>query len=199
MKSIDATAAVQRHVPDDVIVVAGLGRSAWCARELWGRSVLILDALGDVLPTAIGLSVAYGPSSDRNVLSMEGDGSFLFGVHGLVTLAACRHLVGRFLAVILDNTILESAGGLPTLSYPLRWDLLCAAHGLAYAQATTVPEVDDAMREIGGVGVLRLVVTDAERLPTPADIDTGSENVVGFRRMLADRDNKPLPSPAQKW
>lgn len=199
MKSVDAVAAVQRHVPDDVIVVAGLGRSAWCARELWGRSVLILDALGDVLPTAIGLSVAYGPSSDRHVLSIEGDGSFLFGMHGLVTLATCRHLIGRFLAVVLDNTILESGGGLPTLSYPLRWDLLCAAHGLPYAAATTAHEADDAMREIGDVGVLRLVVTDTEKLPTPTDIDTGSENVAGFRRMLADRDNKPLPPPAQKW
>lgn len=199
MESFDATAELARVIGSSSLVVAGPGRSAWCATDHWEARALVIDCLGDVLPTAVGLSVGIGPRADAQVLSLEGDGSFLFGMQGLSTLAACHVHMSNFIAVILDNGILESGGGLPSRSGPIRWNDLCSAFDLPYAEASKLAEIEGAVKAVGRIGVLRLEVKDREPMLPPRYDLTGQENATRFRRLTSSLLGRDLPPPALKW
>ncbi len=85
---------------DDMLVVAGLGASAWDITAagddplnfpLWG-------AMGGAVPLGLGLAMAQ-PS--RRVLVITGDGEMLMGIGALATVAIQRP--GNLVIVVLDN------------------------------------------------------------------------------------------------
>lgn len=197
MRSVDAVGLVRDVLGDDVLVVAGVGRSAYCALRHWPGRTLPVDALGDVLPLALGLAVGLGPRA--RLVSLEGDGSFLFGLTGLTTLAMLGDRLASFTAVVLDNDRYESAGGLPSRHFPLDWAALAAAFRLRFAQAGELDEVPAAARTTAPVGLLRLMVHDDGPLPAPTRPENGRETVHAFRAMLAARYEVALPVAALKF
>ncbi|WP_188930252.1 thiamine pyrophosphate-dependent enzyme [Puia dinghuensis] len=68
-----------------------------------------LGAMGSALPFALGLSMA---NQTINVLAIEGDGSILMNLGGLVTFK--RYNPGNLSLIILDNRQYETTGGQPS-------------------------------------------------------------------------------------
>ncbi|MEV4755791.1 thiamine pyrophosphate-dependent enzyme [Micromonospora sp. NPDC049559] len=197
MNSDEAVGALRDALGRDVAVVAGVGRSGWAAGRYWPERTLHLDALGDVLPVASGLALGLGPAG--RVISVEGDGSLLFGLAGLATLAGLRERLHGFTAVVLDNERYESGGNQPSRHFPLDWPALVGAFGLPLGQAHRPTEVAAALVAAAPVGVLRLVVRDEAALPAPTGTDNGREAVYAFRRMLELRYGVRPSVPARKF
>ncbi|MBE1486303.1 thiamine pyrophosphate-dependent enzyme [Plantactinospora soyae] len=197
MNSAEAVGAVREAVGGDVAVVAGVGRAGWTAGQYWPERTLHLDALGDVLPVASGLALGLGPAG--RVLSVEGDGSLLFGLAGLATLASLRGRLGGFTAVVLDNERYESGGNLPSRHFPLDWPALVGAFSLPFGQAYRPVEVAAALAASAPVGVVRLVVRDETPLPAPIGTNNGREAVHAYRRMLDLRYGVRPSVPARKF
>ncbi|MFG2051692.1 thiamine pyrophosphate-dependent enzyme [Micromonospora sp. NPDC048935] len=197
MNSDEAVGAMHDVVGGDVAVVAGVGRAAWAASQYWPKRTLHLDALGDVLPVASGLALGLGPTC--RVISIEGDGSLLFGLAGLATMADLRERLGRFTAVVLDNERYESGGNQPSRYFPLDWQALVGAFGLPFGQAHRPADVAAALAASAPVGVVRLVVHDETALPAPTSTDNGREATHEFRRMLTLRYGVRPTVPARKF
>lgn len=196
MNSIEAIGALRDEIGQDVVVVAGVGRATYAALCHWPERTLPLDSLGDVLPVALGVAATLPP--EARTLSVEGDGSFLFGMAGLGTLATLREQVGRFIAVVVDNARYESGGGVASRHFPLDWRALSTAFGLGYGIAEQTSEVAAAVAAADPVGVLRLVVYDDSPMPAPTWSANGPEAVYDFRRMLADRWDVRMTPAARK-
>ena len=73
------------------------------------RSFYCLGAMGSVAPLALGLSLAR---PGIRVFALEGDGSLLMNLGGLVTLR--RYGSARVRLVVCDNGCYESTGGQPS-------------------------------------------------------------------------------------
>ncbi|MCY4191296.1 MAG: thiamine pyrophosphate-dependent enzyme [Rhodospirillaceae bacterium] len=95
-----AVAALLMDRGDDLLVVAGLGASAWdCAAAgdhhqtfpLWG-------AMGGAVPMGLGLALAR---PDKRVLVINGDGEMLMGLGSLTAVGAKQP--DNLAIVILDN------------------------------------------------------------------------------------------------
>lgn len=198
MRSLDALAAVHQAVGPDAVAVAGAGRSTHAALRLWGDSALPLDALGDPGPVGRGLAMALHGTGCRAVVTVEGDGSFLFGMPMLGILAATGGSLVRHLSVVLDNSIYECGGGLPSRTFPLSWSNLVGAFGLPYGEVERADDVAPAVERAWG-GVLRLIVRDVTDLPPPDYTSTGAERVAEFRRLLRTRYGVTLGVPAVKF
>jgi thiamine pyrophosphate-dependent acetolactate synthase large subunit-like protein len=197
--SFEAVSTLRALVGPDILAVAGIGRAAHAALTLWPERTVQLDALGDILPVALGLALGLAETEKVHVVSLEGDGSALFGLGGLATLATVERAVGRFTAVVVDNGILESAGGAPSRSFPLDWSALAKAFGVRFAQAASVADIGAALDTVMPVGLLRLQVADTTPLPRPTSQNNGSESVYAFRRLLASAYGIPLAVPSAKF
>jgi thiamine pyrophosphate-dependent acetolactate synthase large subunit-like protein len=200
VRSIDAITTLASALPSYPLVVAGVGRAAYCAVTTWPGRVLAIDALGDVLPVALGVSMAIAKShASRTVLSLEGDGSFLFGLAGLATMAATVRSLDSFIAVIIDNGKLESGGGSPSRTFPLDIASLVRSFHLAYSEASELEAIPPALRAVEPIGVLRMVVGDTDALPVPSHPENGREAVFAFRSLLAAETGVPLTISAAKY
>lgn len=199
MISVDAVSALRSAVGDRTVAVAGVGRSAYAALAAWGDSALPLDALGDPVPVGVGLAMALQGTNCEAVITIEGDGSFLFGLTcALASLSSVRMTRPRLLAVVVDNGVYESGGGHATRTFPLSWSHLVTAFHLPYAEVNDVDAVQANAGECWG-GVLRLVVSDEEPLPPPGYLTTGAERTALFRQMLRTRFGVQLAVPASKY
>ncbi|WP_434740427.1 thiamine pyrophosphate-dependent enzyme [Micromonospora sp. SH-82] len=196
MNSTEAIGALRALLGEDVVVVSGVGRATYATLRHWPGRTLPLDALGDVLPVALGVAAALPPAA--RTLSIEGDGSLLFGMAGLATLATMRERVAPFTAVVVDNGRYESGGDVASRRFPLDWAALAGAFGLGYGTADRTDEVAAALAAATSVGVLRLVVHDDTPMPPPAWSANGREAVYDFRRMLAARWGVRIPPAATK-
>jgi phosphonopyruvate decarboxylase len=93
--------------------------------------------MGSVLPICVGLSIA---KPDHKIIAIEGDGSVLMNLGGLVTLK--RYGRNNILLFIMDNGQYESTGGQISQPDDFYLEKVCAATGLEtsvgteYAQLT---------------------------------------------------------------
>ncbi|WP_372623222.1 thiamine pyrophosphate-dependent enzyme [Falsiroseomonas sp.] len=141
--TLDRRAVVRELLTDrgDLLVVAGLGASAWditaagdCATNLplWG-------GMGGA--AMIGLGVALAQPS-RRVLVITGDGEMLMGIGSLATIAITRP--ANLSVVVLDNEHYSETGGQETATRH-GVDLAAIAKGAGIADSRTL----HAMQEIG--------------------------------------------------
>jgi len=122
---LDALAAT---LDAQALVVAGLGANARYLPHLPIKAAhfAMCDAMGAAIPLALGMALAR---PDRQVISLEGDGSLLMNLGTLATLGATG---ARNLTILLfDNRHYESSGGqeLPRVEVDL----------VAIARAARVP------------------------------------------------------------
>lgn len=170
----------------DLLVVAGLGASAWdCAAagdhpltfSFWG-------GMGLAAVTGLGLALAR-PA--RRVLVVTGDGEMLMGLGSLATVAV--QAPANLSIVVLDNERYGETGMQPTHTAH-GVDLAGVARACGFAQAATVAaasELDDLRERIHrGVGPLFAVVkVVAEKPPLVVPPRDGALLKNRFRRALA--------------
>jgi thiamine pyrophosphate-dependent acetolactate synthase large subunit-like protein len=142
----------------DLLVIAGLGASAWditaagdCPQNfpLWG-------GMGGAAMLGLGLALAQ---PQRKVLVITGDGEMLMGVGGLATIAVQKP--ANLSVVVLDNEHYSETGGQETATRH-GVDLAAMARGAGIADARllisleAVPALRDAIH--AGAGPLFAVV-----------------------------------------
>jgi thiamine pyrophosphate-dependent acetolactate synthase large subunit-like protein len=150
----------------DLLVVAGLGASAWdCAAagdhaltfSLWG-------GMGLAAMTGLGLALAR---PDRRVLVITGDGEMLMGLGSLAVIGAESPI--NLSIVVLDNERYGETGMQPThTAYGV--DLAEVARGCGLALAHTVTGMQDLLRirhvaHHGPGPLFSVVKVHAETLP----------------------------------
>ena len=122
----------------DLLVVAGLGSSAWdCAAagdhpltfSLWG-------GMGTAAMVGLGLALAQ---PERRVLVVTGDGEMLMGLGGLATVAAQEP--ANLAIAVLDNECHGETGGQPTHT-AFGADLAGVARACGFAEARLVHDTD---------------------------------------------------------
>ncbi|MGE0153071.1 MAG: thiamine pyrophosphate-dependent enzyme [Reyranellaceae bacterium] len=103
-------AALLNDAPD-LLVVAGLGSSAWDITAAGDRDLNfpLWGAMGGAVSVGLGIALAQ---PGRRVVVITGDGEMLMGITALTTVAA---LAPQNLAVlVLDNETYGETGGQPT-------------------------------------------------------------------------------------
>jgi phosphonopyruvate decarboxylase len=121
------------------LVVAGLGANARYLPHLPIKAAhfAMCDAMGAAIPVALGMALA---KPDRQVISLEGDGSLLMNLGTLATVGA---MSGRNLTILLfDNRHYESSGGqdLPKVEVDL----------VAIARAARIP-ITERLQDAGAL------------------------------------------------
>lgn len=92
----------------DLLVVAGLGGTAWDASRAGDRDYTYYLWGGMGLAASIGLGLALS-QSDRRVLVLTGDGEMLMGLGSLATVA--RAAPNNLVIVVSDNELYGETGG----------------------------------------------------------------------------------------
>ena len=102
---LDALAAA---LDAQALVVAGLGANARYLPHLPIKAAhfAMCDAMGASIPLALGMALA---KPDRQVISLEGDGSLLMNLGTLATVGATAVL--NLTILLFDNRHYESSGG----------------------------------------------------------------------------------------
>lgn len=93
----------------------------------------LVGSMGMAAPIAAGISAG---APDRDVIALDGDGSFAMNLGG--TILAARH-GRRLLHVVLDDGVHASTGGQQTLRPD---DLMDLADGAGYATAAEIASLD---------------------------------------------------------
>lgn len=177
----------------DLLVVAGLGASAWdCAAagdhpltfSFWG-------GMGLAAVTGLGLALAR---PERRVLVVTGDGEMLMGLGSLATVAV--QAPPNLSIVVLDNERYGETGMQPTHTAH-GVDLAEVARACGFVAASTVREADGvtALREAvhRGTGpTFTVVKVEAEKPPLVVPPRDGVSLKNRFRAALS---GGPGPSP----
>ncbi len=181
----------------DLLVVAGLGASAWdCAAagdhpltfSLWG-------GMGLAAVTGLGLALAR---PDRQVLVITGDGEMLMGLGALATIAV--QAPPNLSVVVLDNERYGETGMQPTHTAH-GVDLAGVAAACGFGAATTVREADGvaALREAvhrGAGPTFTVVKVEAEKPPLVVPPRDGAVLKNRFRDALA---GGPVGASGPPW
>lgn len=143
----DVVAALLRERPANLLVVAGLGSSAWdlSAAGDSPANFCFIGAMGQAAPFALGLALAR---ADKRVLLITGDGDCLMALGSLATIANERP--PNLCLVVLDNESYGETGGQPTATAG-RTRLAGIARGAGFEHSG---EITDA----GGVAALADIV-----------------------------------------
>lgn len=92
----------------DLLVVTGLGGTAWDASRAGDRELTYYLWGGMGLAASMGLGLALS-RPDRRVLVLTGDGEMLMGLGSLATVA--RAAPGNLAVVVVDNELYGETGG----------------------------------------------------------------------------------------
>ena len=161
------------HERGDLIVVAGLGATAWDLAAagqhpldfpLWG-------AMGGAGMVGLGLALAQ---PERTVLVLTGDGELLMGLGSLATIAVQRPSNLRI--VVLDNQRYGETGRQPTHTAD-GVDLAAVALGCGFPHARTVRTPDEIeglrtdihQRDHLFLAVVKVAPTDDPKVLPPRD------------------------------
>lgn len=200
MRTLEAMRALgELDAFGNALVVSGVGRAAFGASQVWGSRNITFDSLGSPAPIALGLRMSLDIEDAPMVVSIEGDGSILFGLESLMSFAGvspeARH---GLVAIVLDNGMYESAGRMPIKGKPVDWAMLINSFGLPFARSAATDELESAVQEALG-GFLILEVVDDDAMPSPDYANTGSEALVVFREMIQAITGRRLTTPAEKY
>lgn len=135
----ELVAALLRDAPD-LIVVAGLGSSAWDITAAGDRDLNfpLWGAMGGAVSVGLGIALAQ---PQRRVVVVTGDGEMLMGLTALTTIAAMAP--ANLGVLVLDNETYGETGGQQT-NTARGADLAGMARAAGIAQSWTVSERADA-------------------------------------------------------
>ena len=161
------------HDRGDLVVVAGLGATAWDVASLGDdpRDFPLWGAMGGAAMVGLGLALAQ-PA--RTVLVVTGDGELLMGLGSLATIAAQRPR--NLCLVVLDNEHYGETGRQPTHT-ARGTDLAAVALACGFPHARTVREpgeieelrADIHHRDDLFLAVVKVALTDDPMTLPPRD------------------------------
>ena len=179
----------------DLLVVAGLGSSAWdvAATGDDDRTFPLWGAMGGAVMVGLGLALAR-PA--ERVVVVTGDGELLMGLGSLATVGVMKP--SNLAVVVLDNERYGETGGQPThTAHGI--DLAAVARSCTWpvtATARTADEVPGAVALARGADGPVLVVAKVlvEDLPLALPPRDGAHLSERFRRaVLGGRMERPSP------
>lgn len=131
-------AALLRNAPD-LIVVAGLGSSAWDITAAGDRDLNfpLWGAMGGAVSVGLGIALAQ---PTRRIVVVTGDGEMLMGLTALTTIAAMAP--DNLAVLVLDNETYGETGGQPT-NTAKGTDLAGMARAAGIAQSWTLTRSND--------------------------------------------------------
>jgi len=137
MKRIDCLKILAPMIQNELVVVTlGVTKHEWeMINPRDGNCYL--SGMGGTTPFGFGLALAL---PHRKVVVLDSDGSFLFGLNHLATLAV--HKPQNLSVFIFDNECYESVGGSPSQT-ARGVDLAAMARGAGIENAITVRELDE--------------------------------------------------------
>ena len=169
----------------DLLVVAGLGSTAWDITALGDspRNFPLWGAMGSACMIGLGLALAQ---AQRRVLVVTGDGEMLMGLGSLATIGAQRP--GNLVVVVLDNERYGETGMQKTHT-AYGTDLAAVARACGFATARIIrrnAEVSDVRSGIyRGKGPLFFQVkVKADALPLVLPPRDGADLKHRFREAL---------------
>lgn len=184
-----AAAAHILNGKDDMLVVAGLGSTAWDITAAGDRDLNfpLWGAMGGAVPLGLGLALAQ---PERRVLVLTGDGEMLMGLGSLATVAV---QAPRNLAIcVFDNERYGETGMQEThTAGPTDLAAVAAGCGIAASGRITTPaELEDALPRIHGAPgpVFFAVKVRAESLDFALSPKDGVHLKDRFRSALLDGD-----------
>jgi acetolactate synthase-1/2/3 large subunit len=178
---VDFLAAMREALPDDGIFVDEMTQVAYAARAAWPayapRTFITTGyqgTLGYGFATALGAKIAH---PDRAVLSVSGDGGFLFTAAELAT--AVQHRIGVIAVVFNDRAYgnvlrmqKELYGGRVIASTLHNPDFVAFAEsfGAAGVRASTPAQVRDAVRAAVGRPGPTVIDVPVGEMPNPRTV-----------------------------
>lgn len=139
MNRFDLTTRLAGLVPDDVVLVGGIGNAAFDL-YLSGHRPLnfyMLGSMGLAVPIGLGLALAQ---PERTVVVMEGEGSVLMNLGALSTVG--RKAPSNLTIIIWDNAQWQLTGGQPTAT-GVSTDLAAVARACGIANASAPADADE--------------------------------------------------------
>ena len=173
--TLNRRAVVQALLRDrgDLVVVAGLGATAWDVASLGDHALdfPLWGAMGGAAMLGLGLALAQ---PERTVLVLTGDGEMLMVLGSLATIAVQRPRNLRL--VVIDNQVYGETGRQPTHT-ALGTDLAAVALACGFPTAHTVWQADglEPLRTAIHQGddllfaVVKVAVTDEPMTLPPRD------------------------------
>ena len=137
MKRIDCLKLLAPQIQDHLVVVTlGVTEQEWdMVKPRDGN--LLLSGMGTVTPFGLGLALAL---PGRKVVVLESDGSLLFGLNSLATVA--MQSPNNLTIIVFDNECYESIGGAPSHT-SAGVDLGGVAREAGIRNAITVRELEE--------------------------------------------------------
>ena len=137
MKRIDCLEILAPLIRDELVVVTlGVTKHEWeMINPRDGNCYL--SGMGGTTPFGLGLALAL---PHRKIVVLDSDGSFLFGLNALATLAIQKP--ANLSVFIFDNECYESVGGSPSQT-ARGVDLAAMARGAGIANAAAVANLEE--------------------------------------------------------
>jgi sulfopyruvate decarboxylase subunit beta len=196
MKRIDCLKLLAPMIQNELVVVTlGVTKHEWeMINPRDGNCYL--SGMGGTTPFGLGLAIAL---PHRKVVVLDSDGSFLFGLNHLATLAVQKPQ--NLSVFIFDNECYESVGGSPSQT-ARGVDLAAMARGAGIENTITVRELDE-FRDAAEKGVkengLRFAVVKIE--PWIAEVPTRYYHLLEernrFARYVEQTENISVLRPAK--
>ncbi len=185
-------------ISEKTSMICSLGRTAQEVYDVSPNQTLFLDAMGDVVSTAIG--VALGVAEDP-VIAFDTDGSNLMGITILSSLAALKNKLQNLAIIVFNNNILESGGGMKTTDVGPNWEHLGEAWGIQTVQVTNLKDLKNSFEKFAFKELTYFVVnvdnTECVQGDSTKDID-GIESKYIFTRHLERVKNEKILKPCLK-
>lgn len=141
MKRIDCLKALASQIQDELVVVTlGVTKAEWDLINPRDGNCY-LSGMGTAAPFGLGLALAL---PHRKVVVLESDGSLLFGLNVLATLAVQNPK--NLSMIVFDNECYESIGGAPSQT-AFGVDLAAIARGAGIANATTARDLEQFRKD----------------------------------------------------
>jgi sulfopyruvate decarboxylase subunit beta len=141
VKRIDCLQLLAPQIEDQLVVVTlGVTEQEWDMIKPRNGN-LLLSGMGTVTPFGLGVAVAL---PHRKVVVLESDGSLLFGLSSLATVAMQNPC--NLTIIVFDNECYESIGGAPSHT-AAGADLAGIAREAGIKNATTVTDLEAFSRE----------------------------------------------------
>jgi sulfopyruvate decarboxylase subunit beta len=181
-----ALAELARYRTNEVVVTTMGGTREWSRLSSSGLDFHYLpSAMGQAPMIALGLALAQ-PA--REVIVLNGDGSLLMSLGGLVTIAASG--VKNLTMILLDNGIYEVTGGQPTAAAhsDVRFSALARAVGIrSTAEFADLESWKQALPDViktNGPRFISLRVEPVQQDYVPKISQPITERILSFRKSL---------------
>lgn len=199
MKRYEALQRLAEIVTEEDLVVVTLGpiQDEWYSL-MTGDGTMFIALMGGATPFGLGVALAL---PHRRVLVFDTDGSMLFDVGALCTLA--NELPPNLTVLVFDNEMYESIGGHPThTSRNVDLERLAAGAGISCTATARDPEslasAASAMLSDQQVGVLVVKVEPGVYTDFPPErrkISDGLEDKYRFIRHVERIENIAIRRP----